>query len=223
MDREFNFKLKSVSDSGEVEGYVSFYGNKDLNGDIVEPGAFTKTINENGNRVPLLLHHDRTRPIGIAELQEESKGLWLRGKIALQFPDGALAHGQAKEGILRGLSIGYREVAGKTVYDAAEKAFRLHEVFLLESSLVTIPANPKTNVESVKAQHEIIARAAEDIKAGRTLSAATRKRLEAAIEEIQALLTQADASDEAANGGKSATADEPLMHSLRGLTAILRA
>lgn len=221
MDRRLSVKIKSYQDSGKVEGYVSIYGNKDLNGDIVEPGAFTKTVMESGGEVVLLLHHDRTRPVGLAKLEEREKGLFLSGQIATDLPDGELAHKQAAKGLLRGLSIGYRTV--KEMWDDAAKAFRLYEVKLFEASLVTIPANPLTLIESVKAEQDLIARAAEDIKAGRTLSAATRKRLEAAIEEIQALLTQADASDEAANGGKSATADEPLMHSLRGLTAILRA
>ena len=221
MDRRLSVKIKSYQDSGKVEGYVSIYGNKDLNGDIVEPGAFSKTVLESGGEVVMLLHHDRTRPIGMAKLEEREKGLFLSGQIATDLPDGELAHKQAAKGLLRGLSIGYRTV--KEMWDDMAKAFRLYEVKLFEASLVTIPANPLTLIESVKAEHDLIARAAQDIKAGRTLSAATRKRLEAAIEEIQALLTQADASDEAANGGKSATADEPLMHSLRGLTAILRA
>lgn len=221
MDRRLSVKIKSYQDSGKVEGYVSIYGNKDLNGDIVEPGAFSKTVSESGGEVVMLLHHDRTRPIGMAKLEEREKGLFLSGQIATDLPDGELAHKQAAKGLLRGLSIGYRTV--KEMWDDMAKAFRLYEVKLFEASLVTIPANPLTLIESVKAEQDLIARAAEDIKAGRTLSAATRKRLEAAIEEIQALLTQADASEEAANGGKSATADEPLMHSLRGLTAILRA
>lgn len=221
MDRRLSVKIKSYQDSGKVEGYVSIYGNKDLNGDIVEPGAFSKTVLESGGEVVMLLHHDRTRPIGMAKLEEREKGLFLSGQIATDLPDGELAHKQAAKGLLRGLSIGYRTV--KEMWDDMAKAFRLYEVKLFEASLVTIPANPLTLIESVKAEHDLIARAAQDIKAGRTLSAATRKRLEAAIEEIQALLTQADASEEAANGGKSATADEPLMHSLRGLTAILRA
>lgn len=221
MDRRVSVKIKSYQDSGKVEGFVSIYGNKDLNGDIVEPGAFTKTVMESGGEVVMLLHHDRTRPIGMAKLEEREKGLFLSGQIATDLPDGELAHKQAAKGLLRGLSIGYRTV--KEMWDDAAKAFRLYEVKLFEASLVTIPANPLTLVESVKGEHDLIARAAEDIKAGRKISAATRKRLEAAIEEIQALLTEAEPSDEAANGGKSATADEPLMHSLRGITAILRA
>jgi HK97 family phage prohead protease len=221
MDRQLSFKIKSIEDSGEIEGFVSIYGNKDLNGDIVEPGSFTKTLQESGGEVVLLLHHDRTRPIGLARLTDEAKGLRLHGSIATDLPDGKLAHAQAKKGLLRGLSIGYRTV--KEAWDEASKAYRLFEVKLFEASMVAIPANPLTLIDAVKTQTEFMARAAEDIKAGRTLSAATRKRLEAAVTEIQALLAEADALDEAADDGKAVTADEPLMHSLRAATAILRA
>jgi len=221
MDRQLSFKIKSVQETGEIEGFVSIYGNKDLNGDIVEPGAFTKTLQENGGEIVLLLHHDRTRPIGTARLTDDSKGLRLNGTIETDLPDGKLAHAQAMKKMLKGLSIGYRTV--KEMWDDAAKAYRLFEVKLFEASMVTIPANPLTLIESVKNQAEFMQRAAEDIKAGRTLSAATRKRLESAITDIQALLAEADALDEAADDGKTVNADEPLLHSLRAATAILRA
>lgn len=221
MDRQLSFKIKSVTEAGEIEGYVSIYGNKDLNGDIVEPGAFTKTLQESGGEVVLLLHHDRTRPIGTARLTDDAKGLRLNGTIETDLPDGSLAHRQAMKKMLKGLSIGYRTV--KEMWDDATKAYRLYEVKLFEASMVTIPANPLTLIESVKSDAEFIARASEDIKAGRTLSAATRKRLESAVLDIQALLAEADALHEAADGDKTATVDEPLLHSIRGLTAILRA
>jgi HK97 family phage prohead protease len=221
MDRQLSFKIKGVSETGEIEGFVSIYGNKDLSGDIVEPGAFTKTLQETGGEVVLLLHHDRTRPIGMARLTDEPKGLRLNGTIETDLPDGKLAHAQALKKMLRGLSIGYRTV--KEMWDDAAKAYRLHEVKLFEASMVTIPANPLTLIESVKADAEFIARAGEDIKSGRTLSAATRKRLESAILDIQALLAEADALDEAADGDKTATTDAAAIALARGLTAILRA
>jgi len=107
MDRQLSFKIKSIEDSGEIEGFVSIYGNKDLNGDIVEPGSFTKTLQESGGEVVLLLHHDRTRPIGLARLTDETKGLRLHGSIATDLPDGKLAHAQAKKGLLLILSVLY--------------------------------------------------------------------------------------------------------------------
>jgi phage head maturation protease len=37
-------KLKSVSDSGEFEGYGSVFGVKDSYDDVVVPGAFSKSL-----------------------------------------------------------------------------------------------------------------------------------------------------------------------------------
>jgi len=222
MDRHLQFKIKAVADSGEIEGYVSVYGNKDLNGDIIEPGAMTKTLQETGGQVVLLFHHDRTRPIGTAYLTEDAKGIKLLGRIEIDLPDGKLAYEQAKRGMLKGLSIGYRTV--KEVWDDIVKAYRILELKLFEASMVTIPANPLTLITGVKSEHaEVIARAYDEIKAGKVLSKATRTRLAAINAEIQALLAEADASDEAADEGKTLAPTEPLMHSLSGLTAILRA
>jgi HK97 family phage prohead protease len=217
MDRFLQFKLKAVEETGQIRGFVSVYGNKDLNGDIIEPGAFAKTLQENGGEVPLLAHHDRTKPVGIATLTDEAKGLMLDGRIEIDLPDGQLVHKQALKGLLRGLSIGYRTI--KEMWDDSVKAYRLHEVKLFEASMVTIPANPATYITSVKsdAVNSVMELALQEIKAGRKISAATRKRLEAAIEEIQALLAEPEAAE-----GDKAAADEPLVHSLRGLTAILR-
>ena len=221
MDRHLPFKIKAVNDTGEIEGYVSVYGNKDLNGDIIEPGSFSKTLQESGGQVVLLLHHDRTRPIGTAFLNEDAKGIRLLGRIETDLPDGNLAHKQAQKGMLKGLSIGYRTV--KEMWDDTVKAYRIMELKLFEASMVTIPANPLTLITGVKEYAETIARAHDEIKAGKVLSKATRTRLDAIAKEIQALLAEADATDEAADEGKSLDRTEPLLHSLSGLTAILRA
>lgn len=214
MDRHLNLKIKSVDEAGRVEGYASVYGNKDLNGDIIERGAFTKTLGENGGQVPFLWQHKTDMPIGLASLFDESHGLKMDAQIELSVGDGKEAHLKASKGLVKGLSIGYRVV--KEMWDDAARAFRLLEIKLLEVSLVTIPANPLTLITSVKNDDRIrnIAAALDEIKAGRTLSAATRKRIELTVSELQALLAEADAAAE--------EDDEPLKHSLGRLTAILR-
>lgn len=214
MDRQLNLKIKSVDEAGRVKGYASVYGNKDLNGDIIERGAFTKTLSENGGQVPLLWQHKTDSPIGLASLVDDQYGLDMDAQIELGVIDGQQAHLKASKNLVRGLSIGYRVV--KEMWDDAERAFRLMEIKLLEVSLVTIPANPLTLITSVKNEdrNRNIAAAFEEIKAGRTLSGATRKRIEQTVFELQALLAEADAA--------ATEDDEPLKNALHGLTAILR-
>ena len=52
-------------DTGIFSGYAAVFGNVDSGGDIIEPGAFTKTIAEGWERVKILaLHNDCWLPIG---------------------------------------------------------------------------------------------------------------------------------------------------------------
>jgi hypothetical protein len=50
-------EVKRIVGVGEIEGYGSTFGNVDLAGDIVAPGAFTKTLAEHkaANSMPALL------------------------------------------------------------------------------------------------------------------------------------------------------------------------
>jgi HK97 family phage prohead protease len=62
--------------AGIVKGYGSIFGNRDSDDDVIERGAYTKTIQENGSRVRYLWQHDITKPIGkMTELYEDEKGL----------------------------------------------------------------------------------------------------------------------------------------------------
>lgn len=61
-------------------------------GDVVMPGAFTKTLMESGGQVPLLWQHAADRPIGIARLKDSSSGLIVDGQIDMDTAEGRRAH-----------------------------------------------------------------------------------------------------------------------------------
>ena len=74
------FKQGEISDIDEklgiVKGYGSVFGNEDSDKDIIEKGAYARTIKNNGSRVKYLYQHDITKPIGkMRELEEDSYGL----------------------------------------------------------------------------------------------------------------------------------------------------
>ena len=46
------FELKEIADAGTFSGLGSTFGNVDLGGDIVEPGAFAESLD---GRVPKML------------------------------------------------------------------------------------------------------------------------------------------------------------------------
>lgn len=144
------FNIKQLNDVGHIEGLLSGFNNVDAYGDRVQPGAFSKTLAERAGRpVPMLLHHDPQRPIGAwKEWSETSEGLYVKGQLTLAVRDGIEAHALAKAGALTGLSIGYHVVKGKV--NRETHGADLFELNLVEGSLVTIPANPKTYVSTVK-------------------------------------------------------------------------
>jgi uncharacterized protein len=141
------FAVKALSDAGQFEGMASIYQNLDLGGDIVAPGAFTRTLQAKGNEVPVLWAHDLRAPIGLGKLQDTPAGLSIAGQLVLSVSKAREAYDLMKARVLKGLSIGYDVVRS----DMKDGARRLLELKLYEVSLVTLPMNELATVSAVKA------------------------------------------------------------------------
>ncbi len=142
-------EVKSLTDAGEFEGIASVFGNVDLGGDIMESGAFTKTIRERGNKRRLLDSH-KVR-IGIAEVNETPYGIPVKGIINLEKQAGRDAYSDLKfyenKGFPMGMSIGYETIRA----DTDTKGIRhLREVKLWEVTVTEFPMNERATVMSVK-------------------------------------------------------------------------
>lgn len=145
-----------LTNDGGFTGYASVFGVRDLQGDVVVRGAFTRTLNEaqQSRHPPVMLWmHDPHTPIGVWDvLAEDDHGLAVRGRLALEAQQGREAFALLKMGALSGLSIGYRPVKGRVIAGDSGKSVRkkrttlLTEVALLEISLVTFPANTAARV-----------------------------------------------------------------------------
>ena len=194
--KSFKFdEVAGVTDEGVVEGILSPYNNIDLGNDVVRPGAFTKTLGDQKNRVPALYQHDWMQPIGVNYLRDGSKGLETSLKLNLnkQLAKEALSDVKfwREHGLSFGLSIGYETIK----YNNEKSGVReLLEVKLYEGSLVTFPMNENARVTGAKNLSAALA----DLKAGRAISAANRARLERMLEEVSALLAADQTEEEAA-------------------------
>ena len=139
-------EIKSADGGMEVAGYVSTFGNVDFGGDIVQTGAFAKSL---GARTPVrfLFGHDSHSVLGKPlELREDEKGLFGRFAIS-QTTLGKDIHTLLVDGALDSFSIGYIP----TDVDLDEKGVRLlKEVDLLECSVVAMPMNARATVTAVK-------------------------------------------------------------------------
>ncbi len=141
-------------DYGTFEGYGSVFGNKDLGNDVIESGAFAKSLKRRKpQNVKLLYQHKSDMPIGVFdEIREDDHGLVVKGRLALKTQAGAEAYELLKMGALDGLSIGFRVNPKEVSYDKRGNKRIIKEVDLMEVSLVTFPMNPQATVRSVKGE-----------------------------------------------------------------------
>lgn len=139
------FELKASAEN-TIEGYAAFFGNVDSYGDIIEQGAFTKTLNENKNRVKVLWQHNTNEPIGKPiEMSQDSKGLYIKAKISMT-DTGRKAMELMRDGVIDEMSIGYDII--KDEYKGKNRM--LKELRLWEFSPVTFAANEKARITSAK-------------------------------------------------------------------------
>lgn len=145
-------EIKELKPSGVFAGYGSVFGVKDRHGEIVDRGAFAKSLKEhdrNRSGPALLLYHDPTQPVGkYRRVIEDDHGLYVEGTLTMGTAKGSEAYELLKSGALGGLSIGY--IPTETAYDQRSQTKHIVEADLLEISLVTLPSNPSAVVTSVK-------------------------------------------------------------------------
>lgn len=225
-------KLKSVptefktTPEGEFEGYASVFGNRDSYGDVVIPGAFTRTIANDRGRVKVLWQHDPSQPIGIpVEMREDDRGLLVKARIA----DTTLGRDTLallRAGVITELSIGYDAV--REEYDNERSERKLTEIRLWEFSPVTWAANDLARITAVKHASDLDAVLDKlerlEWTKGRLESPRLRERAVAAIKTLTTLLeAPVPTADVAAPPGTPPTpevAPDPVHAVLGDLTAL---
>lgn len=198
------FEIKAVDeDEGTFEGYAAAFGNVDSYGDVIEKGAFKKTIKENFARIKVAWQHMWWEPIGRPlELREDDHGLWQKSKVSLT-QQGRDALTLMRDGVVTELSIGYRVV--KAAFDKEAEVYRIKELQLWEFSPVTWAANDLAVITGVKAAQ--LARAIGSLAHGQADPAAVK----AAIEALTALLPAEPGLPTLSDGAASVKDDEPVL------------
>jgi uncharacterized protein len=128
-----------------IAGYASLFGMPDLAGDIVERGAFDRSLQAiPAARIAMLFQHDPDRPIGAwTHAREDDDGLWMQGVIDLAYPYARQVLALVQNGTAEGLSIGFRAL------DAAPRPQGgriLKTIDLREVSIVTFPMLPRARL-----------------------------------------------------------------------------
>ena len=154
--KSINLEVKNLSEDGTIEGYLNTFNHIDRIGDNTQKGAFTKSIKkikDNNDVLPMLFGHDHTKVAGIwTEIREDEKGLYGVGKINLETQLGKELYSNIKIGAVKGISIGYFEI--ETDFDTKTGSKLLVELDLIEASIVLLPCNEQSQVETVKSLNE---------------------------------------------------------------------
>jgi len=152
------FDIKGLDEeSRTVSGYLSAFNHKDLDGDVILKGAFTKSIDEHGpasqspQKIAFLYQHDLKEPLGrFTTLTEDDFGLYFEAELDTTARASQVIK-QYQSGTLNQHSIGFRYIPDKVKYDETSEAWYISEVRLLEGSVVTIGANENTPFMGMKA------------------------------------------------------------------------
>tara|TARA_R110000824_G_scaffold97450_2_gene232936 strand:- start:3177 stop:4241 length:1065 start_codon:yes stop_codon:yes gene_type:complete len=209
---QFDFDCKAGEDeAGQFAGYGSVFGNKDLGNDVVEAGAFSKSLRRRKpKQVKMLWQHKMDEPIGVFDkISEDGEGLAVQGRLALGTQRGREAYELMKMGALDGLSIGYKADPDKQEYDKRSRRRKLREIDLMEISLVTFPMNPKARVSAVKGQDWTIREWERFFRDEASLSRSEAKAGAKAL--VDTLSEQRDVGE----------ADHGLVQALQGLSSII--
>lgn len=156
--KSFELEIKDADSNGMIRGYASTFGNVDQGLDVVDKGAFKKSIKELKGMFPILADHDPTKQIGWnLRAEEDEKGLYVEGKLDLNVQAArekySLAKGAMEAGVKMGLSIGYMTIKAEP---DREKPMvrRLKELKLFEYSIVTFPMNTSAMITAMKSNWE---------------------------------------------------------------------
>lgn len=143
--------IKAVDEEKRILIGIATTPKTDRVGDIVESEGAEFTL-----PLPLLLHHDKTQPIGnVIKAKVTAEGIEIEAQIAQVEEPGTLkdrideAWQSIKHKLIRGLSIGFKAI--ETARIEGTYGLRFTKWSWLELSAVTIPANEEANITAVKA------------------------------------------------------------------------
>lgn len=142
----FEVEWKTADGTGELDGYMSVFGNVDQGGDVVLPGAFKKTFRDSSRArtpMPLIADHQLSTDgvIGsVVRMTEDPVGAKIRARFS-SIPKAQDIRTRMIEGHLSGLSFTYEPIQhSKGVKDGRQVRY-LKEVRVFEATVTPFPMN----------------------------------------------------------------------------------
>lgn len=190
-------EVKEEGGIGFVEGYASVFGNVDSDGEVVEKGAFGKTLKENllAGKIKFVDFHNSflssEEIIGVVEeAKEDEHGLWFKARLS-SVQRAQDVRTKIREGILDALSIGYNVMRDEVI----EGVRHLKELRLWEISVVPWGANSLagiTNVKSALSQELEKFKEVSQLEIGEQELKEINPQIQEVINNLQALVKQVE-------------------------------
>jgi HK97 family phage prohead protease len=200
---------------GQFEAYVSVFGNKDSQGDIVEPGAFTKSLAEwvvKGRPIPVVWAHQFSNPTSILgeykEAKETDTGLRLVGQLETSWAEADRVY----ELMLKQLVAEFSFSGKVRDYELIEvdkddededpwawlfPGMRIKDIDLWEAGPCFKGANPETELLNVKSEER--AKALRPLllgKEGRVLAGRHIESLKSARDQLNDVIAEVEKTPE---------------------------
>jgi HK97 family phage prohead protease len=179
---------------GQFTALVSVFGNKDSVGDVVMPGAFTKTLADwqaKGDPIPVIWSHDWGDPFShighVTDAKETPDGLQVTGQIDMDNPKAEQVYRLLKGRRVTQFSFAYDIEDGAPAEKDGQEVFELKQLKLHEVGPTLVGANQETELLAAKA-HGL----AQGLKEGRVLAAKHISSLKEAHAAIGTVIAAAE-------------------------------
>lgn len=153
--KTFDIEFKSEGDAGSFTLYCACFGNVDLGGDVIEPGAFRNLEQFVVNGFGLVNHVSSSLPVAWVDTAvQDSIGLKVTGRFH------TTPEAQACRTVVLERMAAKKAVKCSLGYVALEESFEkldgatvrhIHALDVYEFSFVGVPMNPLAGVQSAKA------------------------------------------------------------------------
>lgn len=160
-------EYRAEPDSSNLSGYAASYLTVDSHGSAFSRRAFTKTLRERGDRIPVLYNHDSDKLVGkVEQFRSDQKGLGFNAKIVEESMWGKEVMVLARAGALTGMSFGFRSIKERPglptdgiVLDGLrgvkpEEIRFIEEVHLKEISAATFPSNDRAGITKYRSEED---------------------------------------------------------------------
>lgn len=166
--RALQFRFGDAGDTGTFSGHAAIFGEVNQHREIVQRGAFQRSLAEhqaNGSWPLMRYEHRPGDEVGAWDaIREDDRGLFVAGRFLLETRSGAEAHTRVKRRAINGLSIGFN-IRGSTRRPDGVRV--LTDIDLQEISIVGLPSARGARITDIRSQPDRLASFAQACRQAR--------------------------------------------------------